>query len=601
MKKCLLAGVVIGFNSNKFANKYFCSRMSVCKSTILNKKEEKMKTLSPLQIERLKYQPKLPASLALGINSLELVEGEATQSVRDQDQIRNLFKNTYGKPVVTFKNSISMSVSEPRNVGVILSGGQAPGGHNVIAGLYDALKQANSANKLYGFLGGPSGIIDGKYVEFTDEFIDSYRNTGGFDIIGSGRTKLETEEQFQKSLEVCKKLNIKAVVIIGGDDSNTNAALLAEWFVKNNAGIQVIGCPKTIDGDLKNDQIEISFGFDTATKTYAELIGNIQRDANSAKKYWHFIKIMGRSASHVALEAALQTQPNITMISEEVEEKKMSLEQIVNYMTNIIVKRANNGKNFGIAIIPEGLIEFIPEMKSMIANLNDIMAALETDPSFVNATTIREKFDIVENRLDEANAKVYNSLPALIKGQLLADRDPHGNVQVSKIETEKLLIEMIQTRLDELKSQGEYIGKFSAQSHFFGYEGRCAFPSNFDADYCYSLGFNAFALINFGLTGYLSSVRNLTQPADQWIAGGVPLTMMMNMERRHGEMKPVIQKALVELDGPVFKQLEEHREDWAMNDRYLFPGAIQYFGPSCVCDITTCTLQLERAKTPVTA
>ena len=601
MKKCLLAGVVIGFNSNKFANKYFCSRMSVCKSTILNKKEEKMKTLSPLQIERLKYQPKLPASLALGINSLELVEGEATQSVRDQDQISNVLKNTYGKPVVTFKNSISMSVSEPRNVGVILSGGQAPGGHNVIAGLYDALKQANSANKLYGFLGGPSGIIDGKYVEFTDEFIDSYRNTGGFDIIGSGRTKLETEEQFQKSLEVCKKLNIKAVVIIGGDDSNTNAALLAEWFVKNNAGIQVIGCPKTIDGDLKNDQIEISFGFDTATKTYAELIGNIQRDANSAKKYWHFIKIMGRSASHVALEAALQTQPNITMISEEVEEKKMSLEQIVNYMTNIIVKRANNGKNFGIAIIPEGLIEFIPEMKSMIANLNDIMAALETDPNFVNATTIREKFDIVENRLDEANAKVYNSLPALIKGQLLADRDPHGNVQVSKIETEKLLIEMIQTRLDELKSQGEYIGKFSAQSHFFGYEGRCAFPSNFDADYCYSLGFNAFALINFGLTGYLSSVRNLTQPADQWIAGGVPLTMMMNMERRHGEMKPVIQKALVELDGPVFKQLEEHREDWAMNDRYLFPGAIQYFGPSCVCDITTCTLQLERAKTPVTA
>ncbi len=560
-----------------------------------------MNKLSPLQIERLKYQPKLPATLALGINSLELVEGEPTQSVRDQEQIKNLFKNTYGKPVVTFKNSISMSVSEQKNVGVILSGGQAPGGHNVIAGLYDALKQANSSNKLYGFLGGPSGIIDGKYIEFTDEFIDSYRNTGGFDIIGSGRTKLETEEQFQKSLEVCKKLNIKAVVIIGGDDSNTNAALLAEWFVKNNTGIQVIGCPKTIDGDLKNDQIEISFGFDTATKTYAELIGNIQRDANSAKKYWHFIKIMGRSASHVALEAALQTQPNITMISEEVEAKKMSLEQIVNYMCDIIVRRADKGKNFGIAIVPEGLIEFIPEMKSMIANLNDIMATLENDPDFVNATTIREKFDIVENRLNPENAKVYNSLPVLIKGQLLADRDPHGNVQVSKIETEKLLIEMIETRLDELKSQGEYIGKFSAQSHFFGYEGRCAFPSNFDADYCYSLGFNAFALINFGLTGYLSSVRNLTQPADEWVAGGVPLTMMMNMEKRHGEMKPVIQKALVELDGPVFKQLEENREDWAMNDRYLFPGAIQYFGPSCVCDITTCTLQLERSKTLVNA
>ena len=574
--------------------------MEVCSNT-QDKGRENMKTLSPLQIERLKYQPKLPECLQRGINSLELLEGSATESVRDQEQIKALFKNTYGKPVVSFKNSISLNASDVKNVGVILSGGQAPGGHNVIAGLYDALKQANSANKLYGFLGGPSGIIDGKYIEFSDEFIDQYRNTGGFDIIGSGRTKLETEEQFQKSLAVCKKLGISAVVIIGGDDSNTNAALLAEWFVKNNTGIQVIGCPKTIDGDLKNDQIEISFGFDTATKTYAELIGNIQRDANSAKKYWHFIKIMGRSASHVALEAALQTQPNITLISEEVEEKKMSLESIINYMCDIIVKRADKGKNFGIAIIPEGLIEFIPEMKSMIANLNDIMASLESDPDFVNATTIRDKFDIVENRLDEANAKVYNSLPILIKGQLLADRDPHGNVQVSKIETEKLLIEMIETRLAELRSQGDYIGKFSAQSHFFGYEGRCAFPSNFDADYCYSLGYNAFALINFGLTGYLSSIRNLTAPASEWVAGGVPLTMMMNMEKRHGEMKPVIQKALVKLDGPVFKQLEENREDWAMNDRYLFPGAIQYFGPSSVCDITTCTLQLERAKSLINA
>ena len=531
-----------------------------------------------------------------GVNSLEMVEGDATQSVRDQEAIKALFSNTYGKPTVTFEASSLSKESEARNVGVILSGGQAPGGHNVIAGLYDAIKNANSSSKLYGFLGGPSGIIDGKYVEFTDEFINDYRNTGGFDIIGSGRTKLETEEQFQKSLAVCKKLGITAVVIIGGDDSNTNAALLAEWFVKNNAGIQVIGCPKTIDGDLKNEQIEMSFGFDTATKTYAELIGNIERDANSAKKYWHFVKIMGRSASHVALEAALQTQPNITLISEEVEAKKMSLSSIIDYMTDIIVKRSNAGKNFGIAVIPEGLIEFIPEMGSMISNLNDIMASLESDPAFVNATTIREKFDIVENRLDSANAKVYNSLPALIKGQLLADRDPHGNVQVSKIETEKLLIEMISTKLDELKAQGDFIGKFSAQSHFFGYEGRCAFPSNFDADYCYSLGYNAFALISNGLTGYLSSVRNLTQPADKWVAGGVPLTMMMNMEKRHGEMKPVIQKALVRLDGPVFKKLEENREDWAMNDRYLFPGAIQYFGPSSVCDITTVTLQLERSK-----
>ena len=555
-----------------------------------------MTKLSPLQQERLKYQPKLPQSLSQGINSLEMLEGEATQSVRDQEQIKALFSSTYGKPVVTFKNSGSSSVSSQRNVGVILSGGQAPGGHNVIAGLYDALKSANPNNKLYGFLGGPSGIIDGKYIEFTDEFIDQYRNTGGFDIIGSGRTKLETEDQFQESWKVCQKLGISAVVIIGGDDSNTNAAMLAEWFVKHNAGIQAIGCPKTIDGDLKNEQIEISFGFDTATKTYAELIGNIQRDANSAKKYWHFVKIMGRSASHVALEAALQTQPNITLISEEVEAKQMSLESIVNYMSGIIAKRAEMGKNFGIAIIPEGLIEFIPEMKSMIANLNDIMAELESDSSFLAATSMHDKFAIVERRLDDDKASVYSSLPAGIKAQLLADRDPHGNVQVSKIETEKLLIEMISSRLSEMKSQGQYVGKFSAQSHFFGYEGRCAFPSNFDADYCYSLGYNAFALINNGLTGYLSSVRNLTKPASEWIAGGIPLTMMMNMEKRHGEMKPVIQKALVKLDGPVFKQLSDNREDWAMNDRYLFPGAIQYFGPSSVCDITTRTLQLERAK-----
>ena len=551
-----------------------------------------MKNLSPLQIERLKYQPKLPSSLASGINHLISKEGSATESVANQEEIKALFKNTYGKPTVTFETSSESSLSEIRNVGVILSGGQAPGGHNVIAGLYDALKQANSSNKLYGFLGGPSGIIEGKYVEFTDSFIDEYRNTGGFDIIGSGRTKLETEEQFKSSLEVCKKLNLSAVVIIGGDDSNTNAALLAEWFVANNAGIQVIGCPKTIDGDLKNEQIEISFGFDTATKTYGELIGNILRDANSAKKYWHFVKIMGRSASHVALEAALQTQPNITLISEEVEQKKMSLASIIDYMTDIIVRRSAAGRNFGIAVIPEGLIEFVPELKSMIANLNDIMPSLEKDSSYSNGTDA-EKIAIIENTLSSENSAVFKSLPALIKSQLLMDRDPHGNVQVSKIETEKLLISMIEEKLASMKKEGKFSGKFSTQSHFFGYEGRCAFPSNFDADYCYSLGFNAFALINFGLTGYLSSVRNLTAPASQWIAGGVPLTMMMNMERRHGEMKPVIKKALVELDGPVFKKLESNREDWAMNDRYLFPGAIQYFGPSSVCDITTVTLALE--------
>lgn len=551
-----------------------------------------MTNLSPLQIERLKYQPKLPASLANGINHLIMNEGSATEAVANKEEIKELFKNTYGKPTVTFQTSTDTVECGQKNVGVILSGGQAPGGHNVIAGLYDALKQANPNNQLYGFLGGPSGIIEGKYIEFNDEFINDYRNTGGFDIIGSGRTKLETEEQFQSSWEVCKKLNISAVVIIGGDDSNTNAALLAEWFVAHNANIQVIGCPKTIDGDLKNDQIEISFGFDTATKTYGELIGNIERDANSAKKYWHFVKIMGRSASHVALEAALQTQPNITLISEEVEQKKMSLSSIIDYIAGIVAKRAEMGKNFGIAVIPEGLIEFIPELKTMIANLNDIMPSLEKDSAYTNGSD-SEKITIIENSLSSENATVFRSLPGLIKSQLLMDRDPHGNVQVSKIETEKLLISMVESRLAQMKKEGKYSGKFATQSHFFGYEGRCAFPSNFDADYCYSLGYNAFALINFGLTGYLSSVRNLTESANDWLAGGVPLTMMMNMERRHGEMKPVIKKALVELDGPVFKKLESNREDWALNDRYLFPGAIQYFGPSSVCDITTVTLKLE--------
>jgi pyrophosphate--fructose-6-phosphate 1-phosphotransferase len=552
-------------------------------------RRETMTTLSPLQFERLKYQPKLPATL--DINALELVEGVPTSAVRDAEQIKVLFPNTYGKPIVTFKQGAS-AASATSNISVILSGGQAPGGHNVIAGLYDALKKANPQNKLYGFLGGPSGIIDGKVLEFTDEIMDRYRNTGGFDIIGSGRTKLETENQFKKALANCQKLGITGIVIIGGDDSNTNAAMLAEWMT--DKGIQVIGCPKTIDGDLKNDQIEISFGFDTAVKTYAELIGNIQRDANSAKKYWHFIKIMGRSASHVALEAALQTQPNITLISEEVEVKKMSLEQIVNYVSNIIDKRAEQGKNFGTVIVPEGLIEFIPEMKTLISNLNDLMHELENDPDYVNATSVSEQFNVVINRLSDENVQVFESLPVSIKIQLLMDRDDHGNVQVSRIDTEKLLIEMIQIKLDAMRSQGLYKGKFSAQAHFFGYEGRCAFPSNFDADYCYSLGYNAAALLNKGLTGYLSSVKNLTKPAAEWVAGGVPLTMMMNVERRHGQDKPVIQKALVKLDGPVFKQLEAHRDAWAMNDEYIFPGAIQYFGPPDVCDAVTRTLVLEQ-------
>lgn len=547
---------------------------------------------SPLQKARYQYSPKLPGMLRNGISEICVKEGNATQSVADQEKIAALFPNTYGEKEITFEKGENTSAAKKQVVGVILSGGQAPGGHNVICGLYDALKATSKENVLYGFKNGPIGLLEDNYVEFDDAYIDAYRNTGGFDIIGSGRTKLETEEQFAVAAKVCEKHGITAIVIIGGDDSNTNAAVLAEYFAAHNTGVQVIGCPKTIDGDLKNEDIECSFGFDTATKTYSELIGNIERDANSAKKYWHFVKIMGRSASHVALEAALQTQPNITLISEEVEQKKMSLSSIIDYMTDIVVKRSEMGKNFGIAVIPEGLIEFVPELKTMIANLNDIMPTLEKDSKYTSGSDA-EKIAIIENTLSSENAGVFKSLPALIKSQLLMDRDPHGNVQVSKIETEKLLISMIEEKLAGLKKEGKFSGKFSTQSHFFGYEGRCAFPSNFDADYCYSLGFNAFALINFGLTGYLSSVRNLTEPANDWVAGGVPLTMMMNMERRHGEMKPVIKKALVELDGPVFKKLEANREDWALNDRYLFPGAIQYFGPSSVCDITTVTLQLE--------
>ncbi len=557
-----------------------------------------MREISPLQKERMTYKPKLAGVLANGIKNVKLTLKEVTTSVADKEEIKALFPHVYGQPIARFASKGTDLSEEAKNIGVILSGGQAPGGHNVIAGLYDAIKTQNPTNKLYGFLGGPSGIVEGNYMEITDELMDKYRNTGGFDIIGSGRTKLETESQFEKALEICKKLNISAIVIIGGDDSNTNACLLAEWMKSKNTGISVIGCPKTIDGDLKNDQIEISFGFDTATKTYAELIGNIQRDANSAKKYWHFIKLMGRSASHVCLEAALQTQPNITLIGEEVEAKKQSLSDIVTYMANIIAARATKGKNFGIALIPEGLIEFIPEMKVMISSLNDLLAELEKDNEFQSANQ-QKKYEIITSKLDNSSANLFKSLPSQIKAQLLMDRDPHGNVQVSKIETEKLLIEMIREKLDEMKKQGSYKGKFSDQAHFFGYEGRCATPSNFDADYCYSLGYNAFALIQAGLTGYLSSIKNTTKPASEWIAGGVPLTMMMNMEKRHGEMKPVIRKALVELDGPVFKALESHREKWALNDCYIFPGAIQYFGPSDVCDITTITLQLEQEKTLV--
>lgn len=545
-------------------------------------------TISPLQSARKNYKPKLPKVLAEYGSAVKANSGGPTQSISDQNEIKSLFENTYGLPVVTFEGP------EEKNgnikAGVILSGGQAPGGHNVIAGLYDGLKRLNSANELYGFLGGPSGLIDNKFLKFEDSTIDDFRNTGGFDIIGSGRTKLEKEDQFDKVIVNLKASGITALVIIGGDDSNTNACMLAEYCIKKNSGIQIIGCPKTIDGDLKNEWIEASFGFDTATKLYSELIGNIQRDANSAKKYWHFIKLMGRSASHIALECALKTHPNIAIISEEVAEKKKTLREIVTEIAVIVKNRADAGKNFGIALIPEGLIEFIPEMKKMINELNDLIAS---NTSYFESLSDDDKLQYVNSKLSAESSQAFSSMPQTIQFQLLMDRDPHGNVQVSRIETEKLLFDMVGDLLREWKAEGKFKGNFSPLNHFFGYEGRCAAPSNFDADYCYSLGFTAAALVGSGKTGYLSSVRNLTKPSDQWIAGGIPLTMMMNLERRHGKDKPVIKKALVELDDKPFQNFSEKRENWAYNDDYQYPGPVQYFGPSEVCDLTTVTLLLE--------
>jgi len=551
--------------------------------------------ISSLQKARYEYAPKLPGMLRNGIADICVKEGAETQSVADQEKIKALFPNTYGKKEITFQKGANTSEAKKQVVGVILSGGQAPGGHNVVCGLYDALKATNPENVLYGFKGGPSGLIEDDYIIMTDEYIDEYRNTGGFDIIGSGRTKLETEEQFAIVAEVCKKHGITAIVIIGGDDSNTNAGVLAEYFAAHNTGVQVIGCPKTIDGDLKNEDIECSFGFDTATKTYSEIIGNIERDANSAKKYWHFVKVMGRSASHVALECALQTQPNICLISEEVAEKKMSLAQITDYIADSVAKRAAKGMNFGVAIIPEGVVEFIPEFSVLIQEINELLAGSKADV-FNALSTWAEKYAFIEKGLTKESMEVFALLPEAIQQQLFLDRDPHGNVQVSLIESEKLFSALVKENLAARKAAGTYNGKFGALHHFLGYEGRCAFPSNFDADYCYSLGYNAFMLIQYGYNGYLSKVSNLSAPANEWVAGGMPITKMMNIERRHGEDKPVIKKALVELDGAPFKYFEAHREEWAENTCFVYPGAIQYYGPAEVCDATTKTLALEHAE-----
>lgn len=545
--------------------------------------------ISSLQKERASYQPKLPKALR---GAVKVKEGEPTQSVDNQEEIKQLFPNTYGMPLIEFvpgEEDTNVKV----NIGVILSGGQAPGGHNVISGLFDAVKKLNPENRLYGFLMGPGGLVDHNYIEITEDFLQAYRNTGGFDMIGSGRTKLEKEEQFEKGLEVIRQLDINAIVIIGGDDSNTNACVLAEYYAAKKYGVQVIGCPKTIDGDLKNAQIETSFGFDTACKTYSELIGNIERDCNSARKYWHFVKLMGRSASHIALECALQTQPNICLVSEEIQAKDLSLNNIVEYIADVVAYRANEGNNFGVVLIPEGLIEFIPAIGRLIQELNDLLAEHGADYKDLKPEAQRE---YIMNHLSEENKTTFATLPAGVARQLSLDRDPHGNVQVSLIETEKLISDMVASRLAELAQQGDYNGKFAAQHHFFGYEGRCAAPSNFDADYCYALGTSAAQLIANGKTGYMAIVNNLTAKSEDWKAGGVPITMMMNMERRNGEMKPVIRKALVELEGKPFQTFAAKRDEWAKNTCYVYPGPIQYWGPSDVCDQTTKTLVLEQTK-----
>ena len=545
--------------------------------------------ISALQKERAGYQPKLPKALQ---GAVKVQEGAPTQSVDNQEDIKKLFPNTYGMPLVEFVPADSANNAKI-NVGIILSGGQAPGGHNVISGLFDEVKKLNPENRLYGFLMGPGGLVDHNYIEITAESLQAYRNTGGFDMIGSGRTKLEKEDQFEKGLEILRKLDIKAVVIIGGDDSNTNACVLAEYYAAKQYGVQVIGCPKTIDGDLKNSQIETSFGFDTATKTYSELIGNIERDCNSARKYWHFIKLMGRSASHIALECALQTQPNICLISEEIEAKDQTLNDIVENIAEVVAYRAAQGNNFGVVLIPEGLIEFVPAIGRLIQELNDLLPAHGAE--YLNLDKQAQRVYILEH-LSAENKATFETLPEGVARQLSLDRDPHGNVQVSLIETEKLISEMVAAKLDQWKKEGKYTGKFAAQHHFFGYEGRCAAPSNFDADYCYALGSSAAQLIANGKTGYMAIVKNTTAPADQWKAGGVPITMMMNMERRNGEMKPVIRKALVELDGAPFKTFAAQRDKWAKETCYVYPGPIQYWGPSSVCDLTTKTLELEQAK-----
>ncbi|WP_040235710.1 diphosphate--fructose-6-phosphate 1-phosphotransferase [Borrelia crocidurae] len=550
--------------------------------------------ISILQKERYKYVPRLPKILTNDFQNISVVFGDKTDALGNKDELREVFENTYGLPVVNFiQGSSNVDFTKILNVGIILSGGPAPGGHNVVAGIFDAIKKSNSNSKIFGFKGGPAGLLDDKKIEITQDLIDAYKNTGGFDIVSSGRTKIETYVQYEQVLSVVLKNNLNALIIIGGDDSNTNAALLAEFFKKKHHDIQVIGVPKTIDADLRNEHIQISFGFDSATKTYSEMVGNLCRDAMSAGKYWHFIKIMGRSASHVALECALKTHPNICIISEEVLAKNKTLSEIVEDIAFVVIKRSLKGYNFGVIIIPEGVIEFIPEVKSLMIELCSIFDSNEEEFKGLDVEDIRKVFI---SKLSEYMKKVYVSLPLFIQIELVnsvLERDPHGNFHVSRVPTEKLFMEMVSVRLEELRNLGEYSGKFSPIDHFFGYEGRSVTPSNFDSDYCYSLGYNAALLVLNGFTGYMSTIKNLNKNSTEWIAGGVPITMMMNMEERYGVLKPVIKKALVDLNGAPFNEFVKHREQWAINNLYVFPGPIQYFGASELVDEITLTLKLE--------
>jgi len=543
--------------------------------------------ISALERARLTYVPSLPAVLRNGVDTVSASEGPTTGAVADERAIRETFPDLFGAPVVRFESKPATPSRGALRVGVVLSGGQAPGGHNVITGLFDALTGGHPESEVVGFQGGPKGIFEADYRVLTAAEIDAHRNTGGFDLIGSGRDKIETTAQLEACREICTQLKLDGLVVVGGDDSNTNAAVLAQYLLQRDQDTVVVGAPKTIDGDLKGGGIEASFGFDTATKVYAELIGNIERDARSAKKYWHFIKLMGRSASHVTLECALATRPNIAIIGEEVRAQRWTLSQLTDRIAATVLARAAAGRHYGVCLVPEGLIEFLPEIGVLISELNALLAG----DAGLDGQSFNEQRSTLGKRLTTESATSFFGLPERIQRQLLLDRDSHGNVQVSRIDTEALLVETVRERLAEAG------GDFQTQTHFFGYEGRCAAPSNFDADYTAAIGRSAAALVAHSRTGYICAVGNLAAGPDAWTAGGIPLTSLMRMETRKGRPTPVIAKALVDLQGAPFAAFQRERDAWSSEDAYVYPGPIQYFGPEEITGRTTATLELE-AGTP---